>query len=343
MEPPLRFGIVSTGFIAGVIADAIAGSSRAKLVAVSSRSLTSAQQFVAKRSGVAAIEGADRLVSRSDIDAIYIASPTTTKEEIALAAINAGKHVLVDKPFVNSASLRLIIDAAAEKGVVFMDATHFVHHPRTAAIRAAIAEKIGTPQSLHTTFYFPLSGSDNIRFHPTLEPMMALGDMAWYSMRAIVEYLQPTGNVEKVATFFHRDSVTNAVTRASGLITFDSGESSTYDVGYTAGTVIMNLELLGTSGLIEMDDFVLDWTSSFAFKNPEIKAGYRYRTGMATRSEASFFETASPAPQDVLMIDSFAALAASNDAAAKTAFSGASLKTQDYLDAAWQAATQPSA
>jgi hypothetical protein len=42
--------------------------------------------------------------------------------------------------------------AAAAKGVAFMDATHFVHHQRTAAIREATSEKIGSPRSLQTTF-----------------------------------------------------------------------------------------------------------------------------------------------------------------------------------------------
>ena len=138
--------------------------------------------------------------------------------------------------------------AAAAKGVVFMDATHFVHHPRTAAIRAATAEKIGSPRSLHTAFYFPFSDRNNIRFDPKQEPMTALGDMAWYSMRAVVEYLRPAGRITKAATVPERDPEYHAIVRASGLIAFDSGEVSTFDVGYTAGTILMDLQLLGTNG-----------------------------------------------------------------------------------------------
>ncbi len=93
--------------------------------------------------------------------------------------------------------------------------------------------------------------------------MTALGDMAWYSMRAVVEYLRPTGDISKVATACERDAQTAAIVRASGLIAFSTGEISTFDIGYTAGTVIMDLELIGTTGVIEMDDFVLDWTNSF--------------------------------------------------------------------------------
>ena len=202
------FGIVGPGFIAGVIADAIANSDHARLTAVSSRRIENARRFTANRQGVAAVEGVDSLLARPDVDAVYVATPTVAKEEIALAAIAAGKHVLVDKPFVDHASVLRMTDAAAARGLVFMDATHFVHHPRTAAFRAAIAEKVGSPRSLHTAFYFPFSDRDNIRFDPAQEPMTALGDMAWYSMRAVVEYLRPEGRITKAVVAPERDPET---------------------------------------------------------------------------------------------------------------------------------------
>jgi predicted dehydrogenase len=324
--------------IAGVIADAIARSKNAQLIAVSSRKIENAQDFVAKHQGVAAVQGTDALLSREDIDAIYIAIPTAAKEEIALTAIAASKHVLVEKPFLDHASVSRITEAAAAKGVAFMDATHFVHHPRTAAVRAASAEKIGSPRSLHTTFYFPFSDRSNIRFDLKQEPMTALGDMAWYSMRAVVEYLRPKGKIAKVMTVPERDPKTTAMLRASGLIAFDSGEVSTFDIGYTAGTAIMDLQLLGTSGVIGMDDFVLDWADSFVFKNPDIEIGYSHRAGMATRKDASFVPTPANTAQQVAMVQTFVELAASGDAARRAGYAASSLKTQEYLDALWMAA-----
>lgn len=270
--------------------------------------------------------------------AVYVATPTVAKEPIALAAIAAGKHVLVDKPFADQASLQHMTRAAAARGVVFMDATHFVHHPRTRAIQAATAEQIGTPRSLHTAFYFPFADRNNIRFDSQQEPMTALGDMAWYSMRAVVEYLRPAGPVVQAATVAERDPATGAIVRASGLIAFAGGEVSTYDIGYTAGTVVMDLELLGTQGVVTMDDFVLDWTGSFAFKNPDIPIGYIHRTGMATRKDARFIATPASRGQEILMIDEFAELVASGNATERARWIDASLKTQHYLDAIWRAA-----
>ena len=332
----LKFGIIGTGFIAGAVADSIESSSIAKLSAVSNRQQARADAFAASRAGVAAVKGLDALLSRDDVDAVYVATPTSTKEAIALAAISAGKHLLVDKPLPDSAAVRRMTKAADENGLVFMDATHFVHHPRTQAIQQAIPHKVGKPKSLHTTLYFPFDDKANIRFDPTQEPMGTVGDIGWYSMRAIVEYLQPQGDLSKVAAIAERDTDTGAVIRASGLVGFDSGECSTFDIGYTVNTDIMDLSLIGTEGMITLDDFVLDWTNSFAFQNEDIKTGYMHRTEMATRKDFVFVETPSNVPGDVLMIDHFAELVKSGDEVAKKKYANDTLKTQQYIDAIWE-------
>lgn len=333
----LNFGVVGPGFIAGAVAKSITHASKARLAAVSSRRLANAEAFVEGFPGAEAVEGYEALLGRDDVDALYIATPTVAKETIALAAIAAGKHVLIDKPLVDKDSVQRMAEAAAAKGVVFMDATHFAHHPRTAAIRAAMPEAIGQPKTLHTTFYFPITDRSNIRYDPTQEPTGALGDMAWYSMRAVVEYLQPEGAVSQAAAAVERDPETGAVVRVSGLIAFRDGKASTFDAGFTAGTAVLDLQLLGDDGIIVMDDFVLDWHNSFAFQNPDVPAGYFTRKGLATRKDLAFIETPSAVPQDVLMIERFADLAGMPEAAARSTFPAATYKTQSYLDALWAA------
>ncbi|MBX3389831.1 MAG: Gfo/Idh/MocA family oxidoreductase [Phycisphaeraceae bacterium] len=111
----VRFGIVGTGVIAGIVADAISQSKCAALAAVSSRTLEKARSFVSGRESANSaepVEGLDELLRRTDVDAIYISSPTIPRESITLASIAAGKHVLVEKPFLNLASVRHMTDAA---------------------------------------------------------------------------------------------------------------------------------------------------------------------------------------------------------------------------------------
>ncbi len=331
----VRFGIIGTGFIAGQIASAIERSENADLVAVSSRSRDNAEAFVMDRPGVAAVQGAETLFARDDIDAVFIAPPTVNKEALALEAVRQGKHILVDKPFVDAASVSRMTEATMTKGLVFMDGTHFVHHPRTHIIRANAEEQLGVPQSLYSAFYFPFSERDNIRFDPDQEPTGALGDLAWYSMRAILEYLNPQGELSVVSAIAVRDAPKNAVMRIAGILGFESGETASFDCGYTVGAIVMDLSILGSKGMITMDDFVLDWQRSIAFEDSTIKPGYTYRTGLGNRSAFAFIETPTNVAQEVSMIDDFADLVAKGDAESRQQWAKASLRTQHLLDAVW--------
>ena len=75
----------------------------------------------------------------------------------------------------------------------------------------------------------------------------------------------------------------------------------------------MDLQLLGTAGVIGTDDFVLDWANSFAFRNRELKVGYSHRTGMATRKETVFVPTPASTAQEMAMVETFAELAVSGE------------------------------
>ncbi|MEO1019576.1 MAG: Gfo/Idh/MocA family oxidoreductase [Pseudomonadota bacterium] len=332
----LGFGVIGTGFIAGKIASAIQASDQARVAAVSSRRLETAEAFAVEYEGADPVEGVDALVARDDIDAIFVATPTVVKEEIALKAVERGKHILVDKPFVDTASVERMAAATARNNLVFMDGTHFVHHPRTEKLGKSLPDQIGQPLSLYSAFYFPFEERDNIRFDPTQEPTGALGDLAWYCMRAVVEYLRPQGALKTVAAAGERDPNTGSLIHVTGVLSFAGGETSTFDAGYTVGTPIMDLSLLGTKGAMVMDDFVLDWTNSIAFQDPDLKTGYSYRAGLATRKDLAFVETPSAASQQTLMIDRFAHLVQDGGHEGRAAYVEASLQTQRLLDAIWE-------
>ncbi len=337
----INFGIVGTGLIAGVIARSITASPGARCVAVSSRRQQTADAFAAHFSDVTAVEGVDALLKLNSVDAVYVATPTSAKETIVLAALGAGKHVLVDKPFASSGSVPRMIDVAANNGLVVMDATHFVHHPRTQTLKEVIPRVVGSRQSLHAAFYTSMDDKTNIRYDIEAEPMGSLGDLGWYAMRAIVEYLQPVGNPDKVAVVAERDATTGAVVRATGMMGFERGKHATFEAGYTSNTGIMDLRLTGPRGVITLDDFPLDWTNSIAYQNEDIQTGYFYRSGRVTRKDVTFVATPSAIPADVLMIDHFVALVHLPRTSCVAGFTAAMLKTQEYLDVAWESARLP--
>ena len=333
------FGVVGTGMIAREVADAIQQAGNARLAAVSSRTLSRAKAFVAGRAGAQAIEGLEPLLIRDDVDAVYVAIPTALKEAVALASIAAGKHVLVDKPFMDTSSVARMADAAAAAGLVFMDATHFVHHPRRDAVRKAANEQIGRRLGLHCVFYSPLDDRSDIRFDPTLEPTGALGDLGWYCMRAVVEYLRPEGAVSEAEMVLRRDAGTGAVTEAIGALGFASGETMTFGSGFQCGTRLEDFRLLGEKGALAMDDFVMNWTNSIGSQAADVPTGYTIRTRSMTPDDFIFVETPSKTPQQVLMIEDFVELAGSGDAEARSAYAAATTATQFLLDTVWAAVT----
>lgn len=339
MKEKVNIGIVGTGMISKVIAEAIGRSSGTVLAGIAGRNLNRSAAFARAHGQEVRVFASwqDMLVSK-EIQAIYIATPTSTKEEIAVAALRADKHVLVDKPLPSLAATQRIIEAANISGAVLMDATHFVHHPRTAAIKAAIRE-IGPVTGIRSAFYFPFTDRGNIRFNRQAEPTGGLGDLAWYNMRATVEFLENATEAKSVSASLIHDSETGAVVRGAGMVAFTEGTTSTWDIGYTAGTVAMDLDIIGTSGIISLDDFVLDWGNSFAFQNADIRASYQLRRGTLPRPFVEKIDVHTAVSAHVLMVDDFATTIQSGHESELRRVKIRKLEqTQALLDALWREA-----
>ena len=331
----VRFGIVGSGMIAAVIANAMRKIEEAKVVAVASRRPENATAFAEKHAIDLVFDGWQELVASDQVDAVYIATPTSIREEVAIAAVNAKKHILAEKPFASFESLQRITRAVKDQGVAFMDATHFVHNPRTHQIKATQQEEIGNSQAVRTSFFFPFMDRTNIRLDTTKEPTGAVGDMAWYSMRAITEYLQPDMNVEAVEGCIVRDQESGAVVRGAGLIAFEDGKTSTFDFGYNAGVCLMDLDILGESGMFTMSDFVLDWKHGFVFDNHAHVVGYTKRTAMQSPREFEYIEADSDLPESAHLIRDFVKLTEEPSGERVAASARISEQTQYLLDLYW--------
>jgi len=322
----IRWGIVGTGMIANIMVNNIHAAEGASVAAVSSRSLESATEFASKHGVPHAFDSWSDMIASDEVDAIYVATPTSVREEICVAAANGGKHVLGEKPFANLESLQRITAACRDNGVSFMDGTHFVHHPRTEHIRSALPEKTGKPWTIASAFQFGLSGTDNIRFNPKLEPYGAIGDAGWYNMRAAVEFISPDAKLVGAEAYARR-SANNAVVTAAGVVAFDDGCTSTWSCGFEAGAVSMFLSLAGAKGEICLTDFVSERGGG--------TADYDFRTG-SVRAEPEHIEIPSPKNAGVLMIEDFTTMV--GDESRFAASVRASERTQELVDAIWRSA-----
>ena len=325
----VRWGFVGTGSIAHAMADALQSAPSATLAAVSSRKLASAQEFADKFGATRAFDALDEMLAWDGLDAIYVATPTSVREEISVAAAGHGKHVLAEKPFVDLPSVRRIAAACRANGVAFMDGTHFVHHPRTASIRSRMSEQVGDPWSVDSAFQFDLPDKANIRYNPSLEPMGAVGDAGWYNMRAAVEYLPPDAELRMTNAVLRRDPETGAAIGASGVLVFADGATSTWNCGFDSGAVIMDLRISGTIGSINIDDFLS--------QEPDNSARYLHRKGgWGPEASSDSIRIASPLSGAALMFEDFAAAVA--DASLREQWIRATERTQALLDAVWQSA-----
>jgi predicted dehydrogenase len=326
--PTLRWGFVGTGNIATWMADVLRNTPGAELAAVASRSTASAQAFATRHGAARGFGSWAEMLSREDIDAVYVATPTALREEICIAAADAGKHVLGEKPFASLPSLRRITAACRRNGVAFMDATHFVHHPRTAAVLAQIGEITGRPQSLDSSFLVSLSNRGDIRYDPALEPLGALGDLGWYSMRATLEYLSHAAELRSASTRLRHETRTGAIIAGSGSLTFEDGTVSDWRCSFDAEAPVIQLRLSGPLGQIAMDNFVGE--------DPDGSADYRQAGAGAADAAPTRVRVESRFSGPSLMFQDFAA--AARDPALRERWMQASERTQALLDAVREAA-----
>jgi predicted dehydrogenase len=138
-ESPLRWGILGTGGIAALQTSDL-NENGFTVTAVGSRTKASADEFAATWSITTAHGSYDALVNDENVDAIYVSTPHPFHHENALQALNAGKHVLVEKPFaMNAAQTREVVELAEQKGLVVLEAMWTRYLPHMVRIRELLA------------------------------------------------------------------------------------------------------------------------------------------------------------------------------------------------------------
>jgi len=132
---PLRWGILGTGTIAHAFAHALQAAPSSRLVAVGSRGRESASKFAGEFGSVSALGGYAELLADPEVEAVYIATPHPQHAEWAVAAAQAGKHILCEKPLtLNRATSERVVAAARTAGVLLMEGYMYRCHPQTAKL-----------------------------------------------------------------------------------------------------------------------------------------------------------------------------------------------------------------
>lgn len=142
MEAPgLRWGVLGPGGIARSMAKAMRTHTRQRIVAVASRAQERAQEFADEVGAEGAYDDVAGVVENPDVDVVYVASTHNAHREHALAALRAGKPVLVEKSFtLNAGQARELAAAASEAGVAVVEAMWPRFGPRYDIVRQLLAD-----------------------------------------------------------------------------------------------------------------------------------------------------------------------------------------------------------
>jgi predicted dehydrogenase len=250
MADAVTWGIVSTADINRLVIPGAHASPKVDLAAVASRDAARAETY-AREWGIGRAYGSyEELLADPAIEAVYISVPNNLHVEWSIRALEAGKHVLCEKPLSRrAADVEAAFDAAERSGRLLSEAFMWRHSPQTAQLAALIAEDaVGDVRLVRSTFSYGLYDTANIRLRADLEggALMDVGCYCVNGSRLVA------GEPELV--FAHSlvgETGTDWVFAAT--MRHGNGVLSTFDCG-TALTNRDELEVLGSDGSLFLDD-----------------------------------------------------------------------------------------
>ncbi|MGI9515478.1 MAG: Gfo/Idh/MocA family protein [Pirellulaceae bacterium] len=272
---PLRWGFVSTAQIGKRNWQAVKNSGNGIVAGVASRSRDRASEFIDECQGLCSFEQrpeafADYLdLIRSDsIDAVYIPLPTGTRKQYVIAAAEAGKHVMCEKPCAsNSADLQEMVDACRRNNVQFMDGVMYMHTARLGQLRQVLDDGASVGDLKRITCQFSFCADEawfrsDIRLDSALEPQGCLGDLGWYCIRFVLwamNWKMPRRVTATTLTERHREGSPGPVPVEFSAELFFPGDVSAafYCSFITHHQQWANVS--GNRGYVHVNDFVLPY------------------------------------------------------------------------------------
>jgi predicted dehydrogenase len=284
MTDDLRWGILGAGGIAAKFAGDLQLLPGHRLVAVGSRRQDTAADFAHRFHAPHAFGGYDALCADPDIDVVYVATPHPFHAHDALLALNAGKHVLCEKPFaMNASEAAAVIDAARSRGLFCMEAmwTRFLPHMRRIRqlLDAGTLGDIRTVTADHGQRFLPPDPAFRL-YAPELGGG-ALLDLGIYPV-SFASYVMGS---PAIVTAVSDPAVTGVDAQTSVVMQYAGGAHALLTTTLGARTP-NHASIAGTSGRIEIDEvwyqptsFVLHTLSGSVehFAEPRIGQGLRYQ------------------------------------------------------------------
>ena len=170
MAQILRWGLLSTAKINRALIPPLRSSKRSQLTAIASRSIDTANAYAQEQGIPRSFGSYEAMLADPDIDVVYIPLPNHLHAEWAIKAMQAGKHVLLEKPFaLTVAEVRAVAEAAQQTGRIVAEAFMYRHHPQTLKVQQLVDEgALGEIKMVTGYFTFNLGRPENFRWDPQL-------------------------------------------------------------------------------------------------------------------------------------------------------------------------------
>jgi predicted dehydrogenase len=246
----VKWGIVSTADINRKVIPGAHASDKVELVAVASRDQDRADSYAREWEIPRAYGSYEALLADPEVEAVYIPLPNTLHAEWSIKALDAGKHVLCEKPFSrHPEEVEASFDAADRNGRLLSEAFMYRHNPQTAKLVELVRDgTIGDLRLIRSAFSYGLYDYDNIRLRTDVEGG-ALMDVGCYNVSGSRLL---GGEPERVwGEAWYGPSGTDWV--FTGTLRFPGEVIATFDCG-TALTSRDELEAIGSEGALFVDD-----------------------------------------------------------------------------------------
>ena len=247
MTEPLRVGILSTANINDAILTGAREAAGAEVVAVASRDRGRAEAYAAEK-GIPRAHGSyEELLADEAVEAVYVPLPNSLHLPWSLQALEAGKHVLCEKPLSRrAADVEAAFDAAERAGRLLMEAFMWRYHPATEAVVRLVADgAVGRLRVVRTAFGFTLDpGADNVRWSHELEGG-ALMDVGCYCVSALRLLAGEPSRVSAELV----EGVDGVDARMAGLLRFEGDVLGTFDCAFDVPYRSV-IEVVGETGTI---------------------------------------------------------------------------------------------
>jgi xylose dehydrogenase (NAD/NADP) len=249
-DAAVKWGIVSTADINRKVIPGAKASAKVELVGVASRTQDRADAYAKEWEIPRAYGSYDAMLEDPEIEAVYISLPNTMHCEWSIRAVEAGKHVLCEKPLTrHTDEAEAAFDAADRAGRLLSEAFMYRHNPQTVKLKELVADgAIGELRLIRSAFSYGLYDEDNIRLRTDVEGG-ALMDVGCYNVSG--SRLLGGEPVRVWGEAWYGPSGTDWV--FTGTLRFPGDVIATFD----CGTALANrdeLEAIGSEGSLFLDD-----------------------------------------------------------------------------------------